>query len=809
MVDYEKLGVFYLGKEYDQSSKKLLDNLILYESKDLTTHAMCVGMTGSGKTGLCIALLEEAAIDKIPAIIIDPKGDLSDLLLTFPDLNPEDFKKWLSQDEADKKGISLDELAKKKAGDWEKGLLNWDQSKDRIKKLKDSVMFDIYTPGSNAGKQVSVLRSFDPPEEKILNDDFSLRETILSVTGALLNLIGISADPIKSKETILLTNIIEFYWRQKKGLTLPDLIQSISNPPIQKVGVFDIESFYPSKERFELAMQLNNLLASPGFSGWMEGEKFSISNFLYTNEGKPKHSIFSIAHLNDTERMFFVTLLLNEAINWMRLQPGTTSLRAIIYMDEIFGYFPPVANPPSKGAMLTLLKQARAFGLGVVLATQNPVDIDYKGLSNIGTWFIGRLQTEQDKNRVIDGLNSAMQSEGKSYSQQELEKLISSLDSRIFLMNNVHENAPVIFQTRWVMSFLSGPLTRVQISELMKNRIEEVHPISIPRPVPVSEENIAETRPVISSEINQVYVPLRSSKPGDEAKLLYKSFLYGKADVNIVSDKNKIETSLNRNLFFPLLDNDEMIEWESPLELDIPSEDLLTEPEIEKASFSSIPQNSTNPKSFNNWNKEYANYLYRESKIVLYQNKESGLISDEGESEKDFRVRMDLSLRELRDNEIEKIKAKYGKNIKSLEEKIRKSEQKLQDEKAQYNQQKINAAISIGTTLLGALLGRKTFSSTNASRAGSAISKASRTYKEKIDVDQVQDDIKNLNVQIEGLNNQLNEDIQNISTNYDPDKIRLEEIIVRPAKSGINVNSLSLAWLPHWIDGEKTMPAYE
>lgn len=808
MVDYEKLGVFYLGKEYDQSNKKLLDNLILYESKDLTTHAMCVGMTGSGKTGLCIAMLEEAAIDKIPAIIIDPKGDLSDLLLTFPELDPEDFKRWLSKDEADKKGISIDELAKKKADDWEKGLLSWNQSKDRIKKLKDSVTFDIYTPGSNTGKQVSVLRSFDPPEDKILNDDFSLRETILSVAGALLNLIGISADPIKSKETILLTNIIEFYWRQKKGLTLPDLIQSITNPPIQKVGVFDIESFYPSKERFELAMQLNNLLASPGFSGWMEGEKFAISNFLYTNEGKPKHSIFSIAHLNDTERMFFVTLLLNEVVNWMRLQPGTTSLRAIIYMDEIFGYFPPVANPPSKMAMLTLLKQARAFGIGIVLATQNPVDIDYKGLSNIGTWFIGRLQTEQDKNRVIDGLNSAMQSEGKSYSQQELENLISRLDNRIFLMNNVHENAPVIFQTRWVMSFLSGPLTRVQISELMKNKKEDVHPF-VSNSIPVSEENIATARPIIPSEINQVYVPIRSSKPGDEAKILYKSFLYGKADVNIVSDKNKIETSLNRNLFFPLLDKDETIKWETPVELDIPSEDLLKEPETEEADFSSIPSNSTNPKSYNDWDKEYANFLYRESKIVLYQNKESGLISNEGESEKDFRVRLDLSLRELRDQEVEKIKTKYGTKIKALEEKIRKSEQKLQDEKAQYNQQKINAAISIGKTLLGAFLGRKTFSSSNASRAGSAISRASKTYKEKMDVDQVQEDIKNLNIQIQELNNQLNNDVQSISTIYDPDKIKLDEIVVRPTKSGINVKSLSLAWLPYWNDGNKTIPAYE
>jgi DNA helicase HerA-like ATPase len=806
MIDYEKLGVFYLGKEYDQSGNKLLDdNFILYDSKDLTTHAMCVGMTGSGKTGLCIALLEEAAVDKVPAIIIDPKGDLSDLLLTFPDLKPEDFKKWLSQDEADKKGISIDELAKKKADDWEKGLLSWNQNKDRIKRLKDSVTFDIYTPGSNAGKQVSVLSSFNPPEDKILND-FSLRETILSISSAVLNLIGISADPIKSKETILLTNIIEFFWKQKKGLTLPDIIQSIINPPIQKVGVFDVESFYPSKERFELAMLLNNLLASPGFSGWMEGEKFSIADFLYTAEGKPKHSIFSIAHLNDTERMFFVTLLLNEVINWMRMQPGTTSLRAMVYMDEIFGYFPPVANPPSKNAMLTLLKQARAFGLGIVLATQNPVDIDYKGLSNIGTWFIGRLQTEQDKNRVIDGLKTAMQTEGKTYSPQELGNLISRLDNRIFLMNNVHENAPVIFQTRWVMSFLSGPLTRVQISELMKNKTEVIP--SVQKSAVNKDEKISGTKPIIPSEINQVYVPVRSSKPA-EAKLMYKSFLYGKADINIVSDKNKIDASITKNLFFPIMDTDEIVKWESPIDIEIPGKDLLGEPEEESAGFSAIPKDSTNPKSFDNWNKEYGNFLYRQSKIVLYKSKESDMISNAGESEKDFRIRLGLSLRELRDESVEKIKSKYETKINSLQEKIRKSEQKLQDEKAQYDQQKINAAISIGTTLLGAFLGRKTFSTSNASRAGSAISRASKTYKEKMDVNQVQDDINNLNKQIEELNNQLNTDIQSLSSSYDPDNIKLEDVIIRPTKSGINVKSMSLAWLPHWITEGESSPAYE
>lgn len=806
MIDYEKLGVFYLGKEYDELKNKLLENLILYDSKDLTTHALCVGMTGSGKTGLCIGILEEAAIDKIPAIIIDPKGDLSNLLLTFPDLKPGDFKNWISEEEAAKKGITLDQLAEKKASDWEKGLESWGENKDRIKKLKESADFEIYTPGSNAGKQVSVLSSLDPPEEKILNDDFSLRETILGVTSALLNLIGINADSIKSKETILITNIIEFYWKQKKNLTLAELIKAITKPPLSKVGVFDIETFYPSKERFDLAMQINNLLASPGFSGWMEGESFKIQNFFYNKDGKIKHSIFSIAHLNNTERMFFVTLLLNQLINWMRTQPGTTSLRAILYMDEIFGYFPPVANPPSKIAMLTLLKQARAFGLGVVLATQNPVDLDYKGLSNIGTWFIGRLQTEQDKNRVIDGLQSAMETGGKHYSKDDLNKIISGLESRIFLMNNVHENAPVIFQTRWVMSFLCGPLTRVQISELMKDKKDDLEKTKS-KSEPINSKNISQSRPIIPSQINQKIVPLRLTKPGDNYALLYKPFLFGSAIVNIKSSKNKIDHNLNINSFFS--HNQNSIEWKNAVNIQLAPEDFLKEPEEKSAGFASLQSDLLDPKNYSGWEKDFENYLYREISISIYTNENTGLSSKPEETEKDFRIRLTQSLRELRDNEVEKLRNKYEKETKSFEEKIRKAQQKLENENQQYDQKKIQTIVSIGSTILGALFGRKTFSRTNANRVGSTISKASRAYQEKQDIAQVQEDIKNYNLKIEELNNKLEEEIKEISANYDPDNIKLDKAELKPRKSGIDVKEISLAWLPFWRSGESLTEAYE
>jgi DNA helicase HerA-like ATPase len=372
MEDYEKLGSFYLGRPYDLAAKKPKEGLLLYDSKDLVTHAVCIGMTGSGKTGLCIGLLEEAGIDNIPAIIIDPKGDLPNLLLTFPDLKPEDFLPWINDEDALKKGLSPQDFAKQQADLWKNGLMSWRQDGERIRRLRQAVDFVVYTPGSNAGIPISILKSFAVPPKEILEESDLLRDRIMTTATSLLSLLGIEADPIKSREHILLSNIFNAAWNDGKDLDLGTLIQQIQKPPFTRIGVMDIETFYPAKDRFDLSLQLNNLLAAPGFNAWLEGEPLDIGNILYTRQGKPRISIFSIAHLGDAERMFFVSLLLNQILGWMRTQSGTTSLRAVLYMDEIFGYFPPVANPPSKGPLLTLLKQARAFGLGVVLATQNP-----------------------------------------------------------------------------------------------------------------------------------------------------------------------------------------------------------------------------------------------------------------------------------------------------------------------------------------------------------------------------------------------------------------------------------------------------
>lgn len=512
MQDFEKLGVFYLGRQYDPAARALKDDLLLYESRDLVTHAVCAGMTGSGKTGLCLSILEEAAMDGIPALIIDPKGDLGNLLLTFPELKPEQFRPWINEDDARRKNLDPDEYARQQAELWRDGLAQWGESGERIANLRRNCDFSIYTPGSDAGLPVSILRSFEAPPREVIDDREMFRELVSATATALLGLLGIDADPIQSREHILLSNLFDNAWRNGANLDIAGLIHQVQNPPLTKIGVLDIEGFYPAKERFALAMAMNNLLASPGFEVWLQGEPLDIQSLLFTARGKPRMSIFSIAHLSDAERMFFVSLLLNQTLTWMRRQTGTTSLRALLYMDEIFGYFPPVGEPPSKRPLLTLLKQARAFGVGVVLATQNPVDLDYKGLSNAGTWFIGRLQTERDKNRVLDGLESVAGS-GGGFDRAEMDRMLSSLSNRVFLMNDVHRGGPVVFQTRWAMSYLRGPLTRAQIKLLMEGD-KAAAPAGAPKTGAASVMGVTSgARPVLPPEIPQYFVPARSASP--------------------------------------------------------------------------------------------------------------------------------------------------------------------------------------------------------------------------------------------------------------------------------------------------------
>lgn len=782
LPDYEKLGAFYLGRLKDS------EQTLLYDSKDLTTHAVCVGMTGSGKTGLCVGLLEEAAIDGIPAIVIDPKGDLANLLLTFPNLAPADFAPWVNEDEARNKGMDPDVFAAAEAAKWAKGLGQWGQDGERIRRMQTACDFAVYTPGSDAGIPVSILKSFAAPDEATLNDREGLRDRIASTATSLLALAGIDADPVQSREHILLSNILDTAWRAGTDLDLAAIIGQVQKPPFSKVGVLDLDSFYPAKERFGLAMALNNLLASPGFEAWMTGEPLDIGAMLWTAAGKPRISIFSIAHLSDAERMFFVSLLLNQTLSWLRGQSGTSSLRAILYMDEIFGYFPPVANPPSKKPLLTLLKQARAFGLGVVLATQNPVDLDYKGLANTGTWFIGRLQTERDKARVLEGLEGAATANGAKFDRPAMEQILAGLGNRVFLLNNVHEDAPVLFQTRWTLSYLRGPMARPEIRKLMEGRA----PQAATAPSAASAqaeaalpEGTSATAPVLPPEVTQFFVPLSGGV------LHYEPRVLGAAQVQFTDPKLGVDEVRDAIFACPITDAPLPVDWSQSEAVEVPLNDLEKAPS-EGATFAELPPVGAKAKNYAVWQKSFATWLYQTQALELLRSPSTGEVSRLGESERDFRIRTQQSAREARDAQVEKLRAKYAPKAQVLEDRLRRAQMKVEQEKQQAQAQTLSSVLSIGTSLLGAFMGRKTISAANVGRIGTAARAATRIGKERGDVGLAEGSVEAIQQQLQDLEAQLQAEIDSLPV---PGEETLEKVTVKPKKTGISVQLCALAWM--------------
>jgi hypothetical protein len=794
MKAYEKLGAFYLGKLYDMPSQQLRDDIVLYDSKDLNTHAVIIGMTGSGKTGLGIALMEEALIDNIPVIAIDPKGDLPNLLLNFPKLQPDDFRPWINEQDALNAGLTPDQFAAKQATLWRSGLAQWDQDPERIARLKAAADTTVYTPGSSAGLPVSVLRKFAPPSESIMEEKDLLRERIQSTVTALLALLGIEADPITSKEHILVSNIIESTWAKGAGLDLAAMIRAIQSPPFERIGIMDLESFYPSKDRFQLAMRLNNLLAAPGFEAWLEGEPININRMLYTEAGKPRASIFTISHLSDSERMFFVAVLLNEILSWMRSQPGTTSLRAILYMDEIFGYFPPVKNPPSKTPLLTLLKQARAFGLGVVLSTQNPVDLDYKGLSNTGTWFIGRLQTDRDKQRVLEGLEGA--AAGTGFDRARMEETLAGLPKRVFLLNNVHETAPVTFQTRWAMSYLRGPLTREQIRTLMAGRKDQM---PAPGPAPmmqaVQPTPAANKPPVLPPGIDVYYLPASGAGEGLE----YFPALAGWIDVHYSSTEYKVSASHKLALALMLEEGQLVLDWDMAEEITLDPADLETEP-LTGPCFADLPAVAKNAKKYAKWNQDFLRWVRQNRPMLIYRSKRFNLSSNPQETKGEFLARLAQAAREKRDLEVEQLRRRYSSKFNTLNNRLMRAEQAVMREKEQSQSSKIQTAISFGTAILGAFLGRKAVSAGSAGRFGTAMRSASRIRKESMDVYRAQETLEGTKLGLAELDQRLEADIEGIEAAFDPHSETIQEILVKPKSSDMTLEFFGLVWMPYRRD---------
>lgn len=786
-ADFEKLGVFYLGRPVDPATGEGGDGPFLVDAADLTTHAMCMGMTGSGKTGMGIALIEEAAIDGIPSIVIDPKGDMGNLLLTFPELRASDFEPWVDEGQARREGKSVAQLADETSALWRKGLGKWGEDGERIARLRAAADFAVYTPGSPAGLELSILSAMEPPPAAVRADATALREAVDATVAGLLSLAGAGNDA-QSPAYILLSALVAREWEAGRAVTLERLIPLVQEPGMEKLGVFPLETFFPAKERMKLAMKLNALVASPSMAAWGRGEPLDVQRLLYTPEGRPRVSVISIAHLSEGERMFFVTLLLTSVVSWMRQQSGTSSLRALLYMDEIFGYFPPLGTPPSKKPMLTLLKQARAFGLGVVLSTQNPVDLDYRGLSNIGLWLIGRLQTERDKDRVLEGLVGADAADGLD--RAGLGRLLGGLGKRQFVVRNVHEGGVGLVESRWALSYLRGPLSPAQIGTLMEGKKAGAPKSELPGRPGMSEMPGAGEAPDATED-----KPAAAAKapllPGVEQTWFgaggeLEPWVLGEARAHYQSDKLGVDEWVTVSEFAPV-DEDGEPDWDAAEE----AEGTGSRKAPAGASHAGVPPALANPKNWAGIGRGFKEHLRQTLAVELASCPAVKLTAKMGESEGDFRVRVGVALREARDAEKAKLSKKYEPKVMTLTERIRKAEAKIEVQKEQASQQKMNMALKFGLAILSAITGSK---GSAATRAAGGIGAMRKSGKESMDVAHAQADKAAAEAQLADLQAKIDAELQAVAEKYDPMAAEIVTTRLRPKVSELLVKRVALAW---------------
>lgn len=813
-------GKFYLGRLHDLKSDNTSDKALLYDPDDLTTHGVVFGMTGSGKTGLCIGLLEEAALNGIPALMIDPKGDITNALLHFPELLPSDFEPWINPDEARRAKQSVPEVAEQTATMWKHGLADWDIAPERIQALSDAAEFAVFTPGSDAGLPVSILASLEAPNLDWDKHKEIIRERIASTATAILGLVGFDdIDPVESREHILLANIFEQAWSKGQNLDLGELIQQVQQPPVSKLGVFEVDQFFPPKERGTLALKLNNILASPSFQTWLQGEPLDIAKLLFAKDGKPRHSVFTLSHLSDAERMFFITLLYSAVETWMRTQSGSSSLRAIIYFDEIHGYLPPVAQPPSKAPMLRLLKQARAFGVGQLLATQNPVDVDYKALSNAGTWFIGKLQTERDKERLLDGLEGAAQGE---FSRQDYDKIISSLGKRVFLLHNVHEKQPTVFHTRWVMNYLAGPLTRAQIPEL--NQLAGVQragkATTKTKPKSKKEEAMdhSPTRPSIPSGVQEVFLPATlsldaaaeaSRRPlhSDAQRLgiLYRPSLLAQAQVRYLKRTYNLDHERRIATLVEEAPERSGLRWEEYQITPLDERRLDSHPAAE-AVFAPLKGLFADSRQLKSLEGDFVDWIYRSQEVQVWHNAALKLYGDPGLNEAEFLAQCKAAAEEARQDEIEKTKDKFEAKLKALDKKLDKEKRELGEDEQEVSQRKLEEYGTHAENIFSLFSGRRRSLTTS-------LTKRRMTAKAQADVEEGMQQIKDLEDEIEALGEEIEDVVEEINDRWEAIAADAAQIPLPPLKKDIYVSTFAIAWMPyHRVDDggrELEIPAWQ
>ncbi|MBM4130574.1 DUF87 domain-containing protein, partial [bacterium] len=769
-------------------------DLVMYDARDLTTHAVIVGMTGSGKTGLGISLLEEAAIDGVPAIIIDPKGDIANLALTFPDLAAGDFAPWLDPEDGRRQGLEPAAHAEQVAARWRQGLGEWGQDGARIALLKRSCAVTVFTPASTAGEPVSILASLQAPAGGFAGQEEPLRERIRGTVGALLGLAGVDGDPVRSPAHVFLSTMIEHFWQRSQDVQLADLIRSLQEPPVRTFGVFDVDTFFPAAERRELALALNGLMAAPGFAAWLQGTPLDIDTLLGSGDGRPRHAVMSLAHLDDAQRMFFVTLLLEALLAWSRRQSGTSSLRAILYMDELFGFMPPTANPSSKVPLLTLLKQARASGLGVVLATQNPVDLDYKGLANAGTWFIGKLQTERDKERMLEGLTSA--AAGAAVDPAQLSAMIGGLKSRVFLLHNVHEPAPVLMHTRWTLSYLAGPLTREQIRRLGGGAGAAAAPglapaqaapaTAAPAPVAGAAGEPSPVAPALPASVPQAFLPAAGASP------VYEPLLAGLAAVAFVDARRGLAAERQVALALPAGAATLVADWTKAEPLAATAADLAPQPAA-GARFRPLPRGWDGAAFHKAAAKALVDLLYQRERLEVLELPSLKLVGEPGESRDAFLNRARLAAREKRDAEVDKLDAAMQVKLTRLETKQQAEQRDLAEDQAELAARRQEEMLSAGESLLGmfGVLGRK-----RSPGLATAARKRRLTARAAESITESQAQLAVVTAELERLRAQLQADVAAVNAKWEQALAQVTTREVAPRRTDVKAVFCGLVWRP-------------
>lgn len=800
-------GHFFLGPVEGGEE----DANIIYEAADLTTHGVIVGMTGSGKTGLGMILLEEALLQGIPTLVIDPKGDMGNLLLTFPDLAPSDFRPWINEGEAERDGVTPDELAASTAEVWENGLGGSGIGKDRIARLREMADFTIYTPGSTAGVALNVIGDLSAPAEGA--DAEAMREEIDGLVQGLLNLVNVKSDPLSGREHVLLANLIHHAWDAGTDLDLARLLAQIQNPPMRKLGVIELDTFFPPSDRTALAMKLNGLLASPSFAAWGEGVPLDIASML-EGGGKPKAAIVSIAHLSDEERQFAVTLILSKLVTWMRSQAGSPDLRALVYMDEVFGFVPPTAEPPAKRPILTILKQARAFGVGMVLSTQNPVDLDYKAISNAGTWMIGRLQTERDKARLLEGMRAA----GGDADIDAIGDTIGGLGKRKFLLHTTRGGAPTTFGTRWAMSYLPGPLTRDQIGTLMADQRAAVAATAPTTPAPVAPTAAAEAAPAppAAAAAPAALADDESAVAPDVADSVEVAYLDAgapwAADIGAVAGGRRLRAGLAARvrLLFDETKGDlrHEAEWEAivaPLGSDVDGGDFRPVDYDDRDLRSTppdgavyvLPDGKIHTKTFfTNAQRALKDQLYRNESLTLLRNTELKLYSRVGETEDEFAERCARAADDKADEEADELRTSMAKKEDRIRAAMAKAEDRLRELEHDSKDRKRNEVLSGAIDVIGGLFGgrRSSRSIMSGVRRASSSRRTSANASERVET--AKNRLAEKADELEDLAEALTDALGESQDAWEEAARAIESYQVGLEKTDITVEDLVLVWVP-------------